>query len=157
MRKEQSLWRTSRRPSSTRAVALLSGLILALAGFLVASPSQAAEGDVPLVTAVSEKCGEVTFTGVLSDAPPSNPLTVSIFDGQSGDSFELGYEETETITTELTTLNYMAETNFGTDLNEFTQEGSIEVEACATDPEPAPVDPPAKKVEHPTVAPDAGR
>lgn len=165
MRKEQNLRRTKRRSWSTRVVALLSGLALALAGFLIASPSQAAEGEMDLVTAVSNKCGEVTFTGILSDAPPSIPLTVSIFGDQSGSSFELGYQETETITTEATTVNYKAVTTWSGDVDQASQEGSVEVEPCATEPEPEPdpepepepADPPAKKVDHPTVAPDAGR
>lgn len=132
-----------RRPSAG-LLALPLALMLVLAGFLVASPAQA-DDQVDAgtnVAVVSNDCGEVTFTGANSDSA----IMVSI-GGEFGESFEVRYEESATISTSVNPLTYVAVTQWDNGGN-WIEESSIEVAPCKDE---------AQEVEAPSVAPDAGR
>ena len=129
-------------------MALLSALMLVLAGFFVASPAQADDQVDPgtNVTVVSSACGEATFTGANSDST----ITVTI-GGEFGESFDVAYEESVTIQTAVDPLAYVAVTQWDQRDN-WIEESSVEVKSCEEPAEPEKVE-----VKKPTVAPDAGR
>lgn len=129
----------ARRSPYVALTALLAGVLLTLGGSLFVS---AASADVPgnNVTVVTNACGEVTFTGVNSDST----ILVTI---EGGDTFEVDYNASVTVTVQTNPVNYSA-TTMWTGGDNFTETGSIDVPPCAVK---------QPTVKKPTVAPDAGR